>query len=319
MKTIELSLALIMAFLPGVGAQAQSGRTIRLIVPAPIGGSIDFLGRILAQRLNAALGHHVIVDDRPGSGGIVGAELVAKAPPDGSTLLMASTAHVANPYLHAKVPYDPIDDFAPISMVAMISAVMAAHPSLPAKTVKELIAFARARPHDIDYAYEAGGSEMQLSALMFGAMARLHLTGVSYRSRAQATVDVLSGRVSLIFGNVVSIVPHIRAGRLRGLGTTGARRSADMPDLPTIAEAGLPGYEATNWFALLAPARTPGGVIDRLSSEVIAVLHPSDVKQLFRGQGADVLTSSPGQLGDHMRGELAKWRKVLTQAGAKVD
>lgn len=319
MKALTVAFAMSLALLPQAHAQTQSGKTIRLVVPAPIGGSGDFLGRIVARRLHDTRAHHVIVDDRPGQGGVIGTDLVARAAPDGATLLLASTSHVANPYLHPTAHYDPINDFAPVSMVATIPAVMAVHPSLPVRSVKEMIAFARARPYDVEYASEGAGSEMHLSALMFGAMARLYLTGIPYKSRAQAMIDTLSGQVSLIFGNVISIVPHVRSGRLRALAVTSARRSAELPGLPTVAEAGLPDYEATTWFALLAPAKTPGTVINKLSSEVIAALQSPELKQRFRAQGADAVASTPGELGDHMRSELAKWKKVLADAGTKVE
>lgn len=319
MKATAIALALMLACLPGPSVRAEPGKTIRLVVPAQIGGSGDFLSRIVAKKLQDTRAYHVVVDDRPGLGGVVGADLVAKAVPDGRTLLMASTAHVANPFLHPTAQYDPINDFSPVSMVATIPAVMAVHPSLPVRSVRELMAFARARPHAVEYASEGVGSEMQLSALMFAAMAGLHLTAISYKSRAQAMIDTLSGQVSLIFGNVVSVMPHARSDRLRVLAVTGARRAIELPEVPTIAEAGLPGYEATTWFALLAPAKTPGTVVNRLSSEVIAVLQSPDLRQHFRAQGADVVASSPGELGDHMRSEYAKWGKVLAHAGTKAD
>lgn len=294
-------------------------RTVRIIAPIAPGGGTDILSRMIAQRLHESWKQIVQVDNRPGAGGIIGSELAARAAPDGYTLLMAFTSHVTNPSLQSRLPYDTLDDFAPITMVAVIPNVLLVHPSLPVRSVKDLIAFARTRPGDLNYASSGTGTAAHLAALLFGSMTGIVMEHVPYRGGAPALYDLLGGQVSLMFGNMASSMAHIRSGRLHALAVTSARRSAALPGLPTMAEAGLPGFEAMGWFALLAPAKTPGQIINKLNSEIVAILQHPDVKERLQGLGAEVMTSTPAELNDHIRSEIAKWAKIIKAAGVKLE
>ncbi|MEK6593097.1 MAG: tripartite tricarboxylate transporter substrate binding protein [Pseudomonadota bacterium] len=294
-------------------------RTVRIIAPIAPGGGTDILSRIIAQKLYESWKQVVQVDNRPGAGGIIGSELAAKSAPDGYTLLMAFTSHVTNPSLQSRLPYDTLVDFAPITMVAVIPNVLLVHPSLPVRSVRDLIAFARTRPGDINYASSGTGTATHLAALLFSSMSGVIMEHVPYRGGAPALYDLLGGQVSLMFGNMASSMAHIRSGRLRALAVTSARRSAALPGLPTMAESGLPGFEAMGWFALLAPAKTPGQVINKLNSEIVAILQHPDVKERLHGLGAEVMTSTPAELNDYIRADIAKWAKVIKAAGIKPE
>ncbi|MBX9812208.1 MAG: tripartite tricarboxylate transporter substrate binding protein, partial [Burkholderiales bacterium] len=270
-----------------------------------------------AQKLYESWGQMVQVDNRPGAGGIIGSEIVAKAPPDGYTLLMAFTSHVTNPSLQPKLPYDTLSDFAPVSMVAVVPSVLIVHPSLPVWSVKELIVFAKRRPGELNYGSAGTGSATHLAALLFSSMTGIIMEHVPYKGGALALNDLLGGQVSLMFGSAASSMAYIRSGRLRPLAVTSAGRSAALPQLPTMAEAGLPGFEAMAWFALLAPAKTPGAVINKLNSEVVAILQHPDMKERLHGLGAEVMPSSPAALNDYIRAEIVKWGKVIRQLGVK--
>ncbi|MFN7087077.1 MAG: tripartite tricarboxylate transporter substrate binding protein [Burkholderiales bacterium] len=296
-------------------AQGYPNRPLRIVVPAAPAGATDILSRILSFKLYESWGQVVQVDNRPGGGGIIASELVAKAAPDGYTLLMASTSHVTNPTLQGKLPYDTLNDFAPVSMVAVVPGVLLVHPSLPVHSVAELIAFAKRRPGELDYGSAGSGSATHLGGMLFSAMTGVILVHVPYKGGAPALNDLLGGRVSLMFGSVASSIAHIRSGRVRALAVTSARRSAALPHLPTMAEAGLQDYEATAWFALFAPAKTPGAVINKLNSEVVAALQSPDVKERLHAQGAEIVPGEPGQLGDYVRSEIAKWEKVIRKVG----
>lgn len=300
-------------------AQAQNypSRTVRIVAPIAPGGAADILSRVIAQKLYESWGQMVQVDNRPGAGGIIGSEIVAKAPPDGYTLLMAFTSHVTNPSLQPKLPYDTLSDFAPVSMVAVVPSVLIVHPSLPVRSVKELIVFAKRRPGELNYGSAGTGSATHLAALLFSSMTGIIMEHVPYKGGALALNDLLGGQVSLMFGSTASSMAYIRSGRLRPLAVTSAGRSAALPQLPTMAEAGLPGFEAMAWFALLAPAKTPGAVINKLNSEVVAILQHPDMKERLHGLGAEVMPSSPAALNDYIRAEIVKWGKVIRQLGVK--
>jgi tripartite-type tricarboxylate transporter receptor subunit TctC len=314
--------AILAAIAPGatvVNADNYPNRTVRIVAPIAPGGGTDILSRVIAQKLYESWKQVVQVDNRPGAGGIIGSELVAKAAPDGYTLMMAFTSHVTNPSLQSRLPYDTIDDFAPITMVAVIPNVLLVHPSLPVRSVRDLITFARARPGDLSYASSGTGTATHLAALLFSSMTGIVMEHVPYRGGAPALYGLLSGQVPLMFGNMASSMAHIRSGRLHPLAVTGARRSAALPDLPTMVQAGLPGFEARGWFALLAPARTPGQIINKLNSEVVAILQHPELKQRLQGLGAEVTTSTPGELSDYIRYEIAKWAKIIKAAGIKPE
>lgn len=309
-------LAMVCAF-SAAQAQTYPSRAVRIIVPIAPGGAADILSRLISQKLYESWGYGVQIDNRPGASGIIGSELAAKAPPDGYTLLMAFTSHVTNPSLQPKLPYDTLADFAPVAMVAVVPSVLLVHPSLPVRSLQELIAFAKKRPGELDYASAGTGTATHLAALMFSAMTGVIIEHVPYRGGLPALNDLLGGQVSLMFGNVASSMAFIRSGRLRPLAVTSARRVAALQRVPTMAEAGLPGYEALAWFALLAPARTPGQVINKLNSEVVAILQHPDMKERLQGLGIEVMPGTPSELNDYIRAELVKWDKVIGKLGVK--
>lgn len=292
-------------------AQGYPARTVRIVVPIAAGGATDVLARILAQKLYESWGQVVQIDNRPGAGGTIGSEIVAQATPDGYTLLMAYTSHVTNPTLVPKLPYDTLKGFAPVSMIAVAPSVLLMHPSVPVRSVSELIAFAKRRPGDLDYGTAGNGTAAHLAGLLFASRAGVALQHVPYRGGALALYDLLGGQISLMFGNTASAVPQIRSGKLRALAVTSLRRVRALRDVPTVSESGLPGFEAVAWFALLVPARTPGTVVNKLNSEVVAVLQQRDIRLRLDGLGAEIRPSTPGELDDYIRGEIAKWRKVI--------
>lgn len=315
MKQAAVVLMALVCALSAAQAQNYPSRTVRIVVPIAPGGASDILSRLIAQKLYESWGQVVQIDNRPGASGIIGSELVAKAPPDGYTLLMAFTAHVTNPTLQPKLPYDTLADFAPVAMVAVVPSVLLVHPSLPVRSVQELIAFAKKRPGELDYASSGTGTATHLAALMFSAMTGVVMEHVPYRGGVPALNDLLGGQVSLMFGNLAPSMAFIRSGRLRPLAVTSARRVAALPRVPTMAEAGLPGYEALAWFALLVPARTPGQVINKLNSEVVAILQHPELKERLQGLGVEVMPGSPAELNNYIRAEIAKWDKVIRKLG----
>ncbi|MCW5604021.1 MAG: tripartite tricarboxylate transporter substrate binding protein [Burkholderiales bacterium] len=300
-------------------AQGYPNRVVRIVAPIAPGGATDILSRMIAHRLYETWGQVVQVDNRPGAGGMIGSAIVARSPPDGYTLLMAFTSHATNPSLQQRLPYRTFDDFAPVTMIAVVPNVLLVHPSLPVHTVKELIAFVKARPGDINCATSGIGTSTHLAALLFGATTGAIMEHVHYRGGAPALYDLLGGQVSVMFGNMASSLSRIHAGRLRALAVTSIRRSAILPHLPTMIEAGLPGFEATGWFALLAPAGTPGQIINKLNAEITAILQHPDFRQRLQGLGAEVRTSTPGELNDYIRAEATKWAKVIKDLGVRLD
>ena len=303
----------------GIAAQEYPTRPIRIVVPATPGGATDILARTLALRFAQAWSQQVVVDNRAGGGGIVGSEIVARAAPDGYTLLMIFTSHVINPGLYPKIPYDAVKDFAPVSMVASVPNVLVVHPALPVKSAAEYIALAKAQPGKISYASSGSGSSTHLAGVLFGTMAGVELVHVPYRGAAPAQTDLIGGQVSSMFANMQSSMPHVRSGRLRALALTAKKRSPAAPDLPTLDETVLPGYEATAWFALLAPAATPPAVIAKLNREVVRSLQLPEVRERLASQGADAQPGSPQELAAYIKSELVKWSKVVKESGARAD
>ena len=316
---LRLPLAALVTFATLAHAQNYPARPIRLVVPAPPGGGTDILGRIVAQKLSDTLRQQVIIDNRAGASGMIGSEIVARAGADGHTLLICFTTHVTNPSLFAKMPYDTVRDFAPVAMVGVIPSVLVLHPSIPSQSVKEFIAYAKERPGKLNYGSAGSGSATHLSSVLFQSMTGTRMVHVPYKGSAPALTDLLAGQVTLMFGNMASAMPHVRGGKLRALAVTSAKRSAAAPELPTIAETGLPGYEATSWFALFAPARTPEGIVSKLNAEVNALLKLPDVKERMLGLGADSIALSPRELGAYVETEIVKWDKLIKASGAKAD
>jgi tripartite-type tricarboxylate transporter receptor subunit TctC len=300
------------------GAWAQVGypvKPVRLVVPSSPGGGTDITARMLAPRLTEALGQQVVVENRAGAGTMIGIEVVAKSPADGYTLLMGLSTLAINPAMYKKVPYDAVRDFAPISQIISAPNMLVVHPSIPVKTVKELIAFTRARPGQLNYASAGHGTNPHLSMELFLSMTGLKVVHIPYKGLAPGIVDLLAGHVSLATATMLTGLPHVKSGRLRCLGTTGAKRAAVLPDQPTIAEAGVPGYEASQWYGVLAPAQTPKEIVTRLNAEIVRILQAPDMRQRLVADGTDPVGNSPDEFASYIKSELTKWGKVARDAG----
>jgi tripartite-type tricarboxylate transporter receptor subunit TctC len=313
--------ALALCVYAGVGmshAQSYPVKPVRIINPFSPGGSLDLVARLLAKSLSGDLGQQFIVENRPGAGGTIGVELVAKSPADGYTLLMVQSSITVNPSLQRKVPYDPVKDFEPISKVSSYMFFVVAHPSLPARSIKALIALAKAKPGQINFASVGVGSGTHLAGELFGHMAGLKLTHIPYKGTGQVMPDLLGGQVALHFGST-SVVPQVKSGKLIALGVTGARRAPVLPDTPTVGESGLPGYEVTAWNALFAPAGTSPAIVNRLNELVRKNIALTEAKSVMDAQGLDGDTGTPAELGNLVKSELAKWAKVIKIAGIKPE
>lgn len=294
-------------------------RPVRIVVNAPPGGGTDILGRLTAQHLTESLGQQFIVDNRGGGGGIIGTETVARAVPDGHTLLFAFTSHVINPSLRSKLPYDTRRDFLPLAFVATVPNILVAHPSLPVSNVNELIAYVRARPGKVAYATAGQGSASHLAGVMFEVMTQTRLLQVPYKGGAQGQADVIAGQVPLAFANAVSSMPHVRAGKLKGLATTGLKRSRAVPELPTLDEAGIKGYEANAWFGLHAPARTSAPIATLLNAEVRRAVSRTDIQERLGAQGAEPNPMTLDEFSRYVQSEIERWSVVVKASGARVD
>jgi len=302
-----------------VHAQNYPVRPVRMIVPFSPGGATDVPARILAQRLSEALGHQIVIDNRPGAGAVLGTDAVAKAPPDGYTLLLTATTHVISASLYKKLPYDAIRDFAPVMLIGSGPNVLTVHPSLPAKNVRELISLAKARPGKIDYASSGNGSAQHLFGALFMSLADIRMMHIPYKGSAPATTDLIAGQVSVGFPGIALVLPHTKAGRLRALAVTSAERSKAMPDVPSITEAGVPGYAATLWLGLLAPRGTPPEIVQKLYDEIAKVLRQPEVESAYLATGTDVTISDPEQFGRFVKAEYDKWAKVIKAVDAQVN
>jgi len=303
-------------------AFAQAGypsKPVRLVVPSSAGGGTDIVARIIAPELSKRLGQQVVIDNRPGAGTMIGIEVAAKSPPDGYTLLMGLSTLAINSALYKKVPYDPVRDFAPITVAVTSASILVVHPSLPVKTLKELISFARARPGQLNYASAGIGTYPQMTYELFLSMAKLKMVHIPYKGTAPAMIDMLAGQVATMAATVLTGLPHIRTGRLRPLGITSAKRNAVVPDIPTVAEGGLPGYESVQWYAVLAPAQTPRNIIAKLHTELVQVLHSPEIKKRFAADAAETVGNTPEEFARHIRSELDKWEKVAREAGIQPE
>ncbi|WP_341248886.1 tripartite tricarboxylate transporter substrate binding protein [Cupriavidus pauculus] len=309
----------LLAVAPAAGAQDWPTRPIRMVVPYPPGGPTDIVARVVGQKLSERLGQTVVVDNRPGAGGNIGADAVAKAAPDGYTMLVATTAHAINMTLFSKPGYNTRTDFAPVSMLTSGPLVLVTAPSTPAGSVAELVAMARANPGKVTFASSGNGQSTHLAAELFDSMAGVRMTHVPYKGSAPALTDVMAGQATVMFDTMLSAMPFVRDGKLRALAITGATRSPAAPDVPTMAQAGLPGYEATAWNALLVPAGTPAAVQSRLSEALKAVLNQDDVRARFASQGFAATWTSPADTGQFIAREIDKWGKVVKASGATID
>jgi len=300
-------------------SQAWPAKPVRIVVPTTPGGSADTLTRVLAARMTDSLGQQIIVENRAGSAAIVGTEAVARAAPDGHTLLMAWGSHVINPGLYARLPYDTLKDFTPIVQVAVQPLMVMVHPSLPAKTLPEFIAFAKKRPGAITYATAGTGSGGHLAGELFASVAGFRWTPVPYKGIQPAMADAIGGHVDTAVGTMVAGLSHVRSGKLRGLAVTSLKRSGGAPDIPTMAESGLPGFEVYTSYYLLGPAGTLRTVVDRMNAEVVKALQHPEVRERLARDGAEGVGGTPEQLQAHLASEIARWTKVIRQAGVKVD
>lgn len=311
--------ASLCAFAPIAAAQAYPAKAIRIVVPLAAGGPGDLLARGIGQKLSDTMGQPVVIDNRPGANTNVGSEAVAKAAPDGYTLLATASTLTINPSLYSNLTYDPIRDFAPITPIATTPLVLVVHPSLSVRSVKELIALAKAKPTQILYGSPGNGSTPHLAAELFNTMAGVKLMHVPYKGVTGAFSDLLGGQISLMFPGAPIALPQVKAGKLRAVGTTGAKRTPAAPELPTIAEAGLPGYEVSVWYGVLAPAGTPLAVINRLNTEIVRIVQLPDITERWAALGAEPSHSAPEQFAAFLKRDLGKWAKVVRDSGAKID
>lgn len=315
---IVLFTALI-GIAPAGLAQVFPSKPIRLIVPFPTGGSADNLARMMQAPLSEVLGQPIVIDNRPGASGTIGTDLAAKAQPDGHTILLVTTTYTVNPSLMKKLPFDPLKDLAPVSLVVSQANILAVHPSVPAQTVRELVALAKAKPNTLNFAGGGNGSSPHLSGELLKIVAGIQITHVPYKGSGPGVTDLIGGHVHMMFAGPLAFERHVKAGRLRALAVTGKKRSPILPHVPTMAEAGYPGIETGTWFAILAPSNTPKAAIDALYHGVLKVLHDPDLASRFTKQGIDVVGGGPAELGRHMEAEITKWGKLVRQAGITLD
>ena len=318
MKRIYL-FTVLSAIALAVEAQQYPSRPVRMVIPLSPGGFADVPGRILAARLSAGLGHNVFVENRPGAGGTIGADFVAKSAPDGHTLLFTGTPHVISPWVYKKLPYDALKDFEPVALVASGPYVLVVNPQLAVSSVRELIAAAKAQPGKIDYASSGNGSAQHLVSALFASMAGIQLNHVPYKGSGPAMQDLISGQVKLSFAGIPNVLPHVKSGRLRALAVSTPQRSADLLEVPTVAEAGVPGYEATLWLNLAAPPATPADIVQRLATETAKALQDGELRSAFRSAGVEATYLPPQELAAFMHAEYEKWGRVVRETGATVN
>jgi tripartite-type tricarboxylate transporter receptor subunit TctC len=305
---------------PSSGAgQDYPARTMRLVVAFPSGGGVDILARTLALKVGASLGQQMIVDNRSGANGNIGGEFVARAPADGYTLLLVVSSFATNPHVYAKQSFDPLSDFAPVTLLTSAPLVLVAHPALPVKSVKELIALAKARPGELNSSVAGLGSGGQLALELFKSMARVDIVTVPYKGGVAAITDTIGGQVQLTINNPLALLPHVKTGKLRALGTSSLQRLVAAPEIPTIAEAGLPGYEATLWYGIVLPAKSAPALIARLNTEFVRAVQQPDVRERMNSEGVLIIGSTPEQFAEHLRRESAKWGRVIRDAQIKLD
>ena len=294
-------------------------RPIRFVVPLAPGGAVDIAARAVGQGIAARLGQQVVVDNRAGGGGNIGAEIVAKAPPDGYTMVMGSSSNFGvNPTLYKNLPYDAVRDFAPVSLVSFAPNALYVHPSVPAQSVKELVALAKSRPGTLNFASSGQGGSNHLAGELFKMVAGVDIVHVPYKGTGPALADTISGQVQMQFGSVIAALPHVKAGKLRALAVTVARRVSALPQVPTMGEAGYPAVETTVWTGVLVPAKTPAFIVAKLNGEIVAVLKDPDLRARFAAQGAEAVGSTSAEFGAHIRREIDKWGKVVRAAGLTV-
>lgn len=320
MKLIWCGIALALAGAASVrAAETYPARPIRFIIPYAVGGGTDILGRIVGQRLSERLGQQVLVDNRPGAGAIIGSELLAKSPPDGYTIMTANIAHGANPYLHEKLPYDTVKDFMPVTLLALLPNVLVVHPSVPAQSVKQFIALAKSKPGALSYGTAGVGSANHLTMELFKVVTNTNIVHIPYKGGGPASADLVAGQIQAMFITVPPALANVKAGKLRALGLSAKKRSAALPEVPTVMEAGVRGFEVYEWQGVVVPAGTPQPIIERLNREINAVLDIPEVRERIAGLGADVEGGSVAHFAEHIRKELDLWKKVIAQAGIQAN
>ena len=315
----EVLAAVCMVAASGVAAQAYPVRPIRFIVPFAPGGTNDIVARMIGVKLTESWGQPVVIDNRGGAGGVIGADLAAKSVPDGYTLLMANVNFATNPGLVRNLPYDTEKDFAAVSLLATSPSVLVVHPSLPVRSVRELIALAKTKPGHLNYSTSGAGSTGHMAMELLKQMAGIEMVAVHYKGGGPALIDLIAGRVSPGFATILSAAPHIESGRLRALAVTTPKRSAALPDLPTVAEAGVPGYEFTGWWGVVVPARTPQPVVTKLNRELVRILAQPEVRERLVREGADPASTTPEAFAVYMRTEVAKWSKIIKDANIRAE
>jgi tripartite-type tricarboxylate transporter receptor subunit TctC len=328
-RAAACTLVALLAQLSGTAASAAfaadaatgyPSRPVRFIVPYPPGGITDILARTIAQHLTAGWGQQVIVDNRAGASGNIGVDIAARANPDGYTIVFGNSAtHAINPGLFAKIPFDPVKDFAAVTLVASVTNALLVNPSLPAKSVQDIVAMAKAKPGQLTFGSNSTGSSNHLAGELLKTMAGIDIVHVPYKSAVAAGVDLMGNRITMMFDNLPTAVPHVRAGRLRVLATTGAKRAPALPDAPTMIESGFPGFVLTPWWGVFAPARTPREIVAKLNRDIVAVLGLPAVRESFAAQGADIVAHSPEAFAAYLRTEITRWGKVVKDSGAKAD
>jgi tripartite-type tricarboxylate transporter receptor subunit TctC len=318
--SVVACVRLITLLLAGASIAAEfPSRPIRYVIPSAPGGNADIMGRLLAQRLSETIGQPVVIDNRAGASNVIGTEFVVKSPPDGHTLLqVASTAHTTNPSLR-KLPYDTLRDLAPVSLIGSTPLLLVAHPSLPVKSAKELVAFAKARPGQLNYSSSGIGTTGHLAGVLLGYMGKVDVVHVPYRGTAQALTDVLSGDLHLALPSMTSGLAFVRSGKLKALGMSGLKRSQLAPNIPTISESGIPGYQASIWNGVLAPSATPKSIIERLNAEIVRILNSPDTRERYASAGADVMPSTPEEFAAFIPSEIQKWATVIKLADIKGE
>jgi tripartite-type tricarboxylate transporter receptor subunit TctC len=307
------------AFSAVLHAQAFPNKPLRLVVPFPPGGGTDILGRILANKLSETLGQPVIVDNRPGGGGIIGSEIVAKSSPDGHTLLLSSASHAINPSVYRKLPYDTLRDFSTVSQVATVPIILVVNPLLPVNSVQDLIAYAKSKPGELNVAASTSGSVFHLAAELLKSTAGIDMVYVPFKGASPAVAALLANQVNVLFETPLTIVPHAKSGKLRMLAVGSLKRVSAMPELPTMAESGFPEFNVENWYGLYARAGTPRATIDRLNHDIVNALNQPDVRERFASQGAELIGNTPEQHDKFLKAEMAKWARIARLADARAD
>jgi tripartite-type tricarboxylate transporter receptor subunit TctC len=321
-KSLGLLLAAALAAAPALAQEAASypDKPVRIVVPFPPGGAADMFARMVGQKLSEAWGHRpVVIDNRAGAGGVIGTDVVAKAPADGSSFLMVTLGHAINPFMYAKLPYDSRADFVPVGVVAQVPSVIVTGPAFKGRTLRDLLAMARSRPHELQYASSGMGSTSHVGAALMESMAGVQMTHVPYKGAAPALQDVMGDRVALSVDIITSSMPQIQAGKLQGVAITSARRSPLLPDVPTVAEAGLPGYEFTAWYMLLAPAKTPVAILEKVNAQLRGMAGAPDFRSRVADTGGEVASMTLQQSSDYLQAEFARWAKVVKDRNIKAE